>query len=166
MRTLESKIDAMQSRNDRLQQSYQVATPRESLDLAEARADIAALRQQIDDVERQQSKLGDALDRIDSWARDQEAAGEGLSNRVERQTLRLTESQERMSELADRIEGLQGVLHGTIETVNNTRAEWVAHETARSREVTGRMVGLYVIGCVALTVAIATLIIVLTRVGL
>ncbi len=166
MRTLESKIDAMQSRNDRLQQSYQAAAPRESLDLAEVRADLASLRSQIDDVERQQSKLGDVLDRFDAWARDQEAASEGLSNRVEKQTLRLTESQERAGELADRIESLQGVVHGTIETLNNSRAEWIAHESARSREITGRMVGLYVIGCVALTVAIATLIIVLTRVGL
>lgn len=165
MRTLESKIDAIQSRSDRLLQTIQTAGPREPFDLSELRGELQALRAQLDEQRQHHSGLSESVRQIDSRSRDAEAANESIATRLETHVQRIAETQNRQSDLAGRIDQLQTTLQNTIDSINAIRAESAAHDTHRMRELAGRMVGLYIIGCIALTVAIATLIIVLTGLG-
>jgi seryl-tRNA synthetase len=166
MRTLESKIDAIQSRSDRLLQTIQSSGPRESVDLGELRGELQALRAQVEEHRQQQANLLESYRQIASRSQDLDASTESLASRLEKHSARLAETQERQADLAARFETLQLTMQNTIESINVMRADLATHEALRSREVAGRMVGLYIIGCIALTVAIATLVIVMTGAGI
>jgi predicted nuclease with TOPRIM domain len=165
MRTLESKIDAIQSRSDRLMQTIQAAGPRETFDVSELHAELHVLRGQLEEQRHQHTSLLETVREIDSRSRDVDAANESIASRLESHALRLTQTQERQTDLTSRVDQLQSTLQNTIESINAIRTETAAQETHRLREVAGRMVGLYIIGCIALTVAIAALIIVMTGIG-
>ena len=166
LRTLESKIDGVQSRCDRLQQAIQTAGPLESVDLSDLRTEIQTLRSQVDEHRKQRDGMLEAVRQLDARSLDRDAATESIASRLEKNSQRVTETLERQADLAARIDHLQTTIQNTIESINTMRAESAAQEVRRGREVAGRIVGLYIIGCIALTVAIATLIIVMTGAGI
>lgn len=165
MRTLESKIDSLKSRSDRFDQAI-AGSPSKSNDMTALSEGLSALRDKVEETEQ---RIGQTDASAQALAHELEAlrdANEAALERMQRQNDRITGVEERIEDLAKRIEHLQMAIQSAIETVNTAHIELVDRETARMRDLTGRIVGLYIIAGVALTVALATIIVVVARVGL
>lgn len=166
MRTLESKLDGLKSRCDRFDQAIASTPSKEPAEYGPILEEIEALRRRVDDNHEQARDITDSLQSLADTHESLRSASSSIIERVQRQNDRITHADERIEDLVRRIEHLQFTFQDTVTSITTAHRELAEREAMRARDQSGRIVGLYVIAAVALTVALATLVIVLSRVGI
>lgn len=158
VRSLESKLDAMQSRVERTTHALQVVEDRAASTADLVRKELETMHRHVAQAKALHDELRAASEQVTERQRQLAEQQERFSARLDAMFASQRATEQRAVDAAREASDSHQMVEQAIQSVTQTREEIEARDARRSHEYVGRTAGVLVISFVALTVALATLV--------